>query len=58
MKKWIAALGVFAVVIIFGLAGSADYEDQKAEAEYYCAMVFNGYWGAYNKSIDCEKLYE
>lgn len=52
----IAALLV-ALVLLLGLTGHMDYEDQRAEHANYCKMVKAGYWpdyqGTYRK--ECRK---
>lgn len=33
-----------AVMLIFGLIGNNDYEDEKAEIARYCEKVKDGHW--------------
>ena len=53
VKSWhLIALGmVFAV--LFGMVGSFDYQEEKANHALYCEMIQEGTWPAYNKAIDC-----
>ena len=44
--KMIAAIAT-ALVLLFGLAGHMDYEDQQAEQEHYCEMVRERLWPDY-----------
>ncbi len=37
-----------ALVLLLGLAGHMDYEDQQAEQERYCEMVKAGFWPDFN----------
>lgn len=39
---------LLALLGLFGLAGTMDYEDQQAEQERYCEMVKSGYWPNFN----------
>ena len=41
------ALLLALLVLLFGLAGHMDYEDQQAEQARYCEMVKAGYWPDY-----------
>ena len=45
--KMIAAIAT-ALVLLFGLAGHMDYEDQQAEQAHYCEMVKAGHWPDYS----------
>lgn len=52
-KPWhLVALGaVFAA--LFGMVGSFDYQEAKANERLYCEMTQEGTWPAYNSVIDC-----
>ena len=47
MSRYRMAAILAALVLLFGLAGHMDYEDQQAEQERYCEMVKAGYWPDY-----------
>ena len=42
---------VFAM--LFGMVGSFDYQDAQANEQFYCTMIQEGTWPAYDNSIDC-----
>jgi len=45
-------------IILFGIVGQQDYEDQIREHVYYCDMVANKAWPDYNNIYDqCDKAY-
>ena len=47
MSRYRMAAILAALVLLFGLAGAMDYEDQQAEQERYCEMVKAGFWPDY-----------
>ena len=47
MSRYRIAAIATALVLLFGLAGHMDYEDQQAEQAHYCEMVKAGYWPDY-----------
>ena len=47
MSRYRIAAIATALVLLFGLAGAMDYEDQQAEQEHYCEMVKAGFWPDY-----------
>ena len=53
--KTVAAL--LALVLLLGLAGAMDYEDQQAEQERYCEMVKAGFWPDFNGTYrdECQR---
>jgi hypothetical protein len=56
MKKTvIKVLAGVAVLALFGLVGSMDYEDAVNAERHYCNMVAEGLWPAYRDDIDCSK---
>ena len=56
-KPWhLIAMGA-AFAVLLGMAGSFDYQEEKASEHLYCAMVQEGTWPAYNNSIDCVNQY-
>ena len=52
-KPWhLVVLGVV-FAVLFGMVGSFDYQDAQASEQFYCAMVQERTWPAYNSAIDC-----
>lgn len=49
-KGAITYLVVFAVLLVFGAAGSADAEHAQREFRHYCYMVDAGHWPDYKGS--------
>lgn len=47
MSRYRVAAIAAALVLLLGLAGRMDYEDQQADQAYYCEMVKAGYWPDY-----------
>ena len=47
MSRYRMAAILAALVLLFGLAGAMDYEDQHAEQAHYCEMVKAGFWPDY-----------
>ena len=47
MSRYRMAALLAALVLLFGLAGAMDYEDQQAEQEHYCEMVKADFWPDY-----------
>ena len=57
LKHWhLVVLGV-AFAVLFGVAGSFDYQDEVVSQSLYCEMVQEGTWPAYDNSIDCVNEY-
>ena len=48
-------VGVMILLLILGVVGRGDYEDQIAAERHYCEMVESKVWPAYNPNIDCNK---
>lgn len=46
-------LAAVILTLAFLAAGNADYSDEMDQQDIYCAMVSEGSWPAYDKSIDC-----
>jgi len=44
MSRYRMAAILAALVLLPGLAGRMDYEDQQADQAHYCEMVKAGYW--------------
>lgn len=49
-------LTIVLACVLFVFAGKMQYEDVLAEEAHYCAMVAEGYWPAYDETIDCEGI--
>lgn len=47
MSRYRMAAIAAALVLLFGLAGRMDYEDQQAQEALYCDMVKAGHWPDY-----------
>ena len=47
MSRYRMAAIIAALVLLFGLVGRMDYEDQLAEQANYCEMVKAGFWPDY-----------
>lgn len=39
--------------MLLGLVGGMDLQDAKQSEAFYCDMVAEGTWPAYDKAIDC-----
>ena len=52
-KRYAIAIAVLLTCAVIQV-GTMDYEDAVASDTYYCGMVREGYWPAYNERIDCE----
>ena len=48
MSRYRMAAILAALVLLLGLAGHMDYEDQQAEQAHYCEMVKAGFWPYYH----------
>ena len=54
LKPWqLFTLGMIFAIMLFGMVGSFDYQDAQASEQFYCAMVQERTWPAYNSAIDC-----
>ena len=42
------------ILLAFTLASCDDYQSAIDQEDHYCEMVSQGYWPAYNESINCE----
>lgn len=40
---------VFVVLLLVGIAGSMDMEDEIAEQQFYCDQVLGGHWPDYKE---------
>ena len=50
-------LAVAALIALFGIAGTMDYQDELREAEHYAAMVCDGNWPNYKGiEVDCSGI--
>jgi hypothetical protein len=41
-----------AVFVLYGVAGTSDYEHERQEFLHYCEMVESGHWPDYKKAFD------
>jgi hypothetical protein len=48
-------VGVMILLLILGVVGRGDYEDQIAAERHYCEMVESKVWPAYNPNVNCNK---
>ena len=48
-------LALAALIVAFGLVGTADLEDAQRDEALYCEFVADGTWPAYNPEINCNK---
>ena len=48
-------LALAALIVAFGLVGTADLKDAQRDKALYCKFVADGTWPAYNSEIDCNK---
>lgn len=53
--NFLTALYLILIVALIAMVGQMDYDDEKQQEEYYCAMVRAGHWQNYDKSINCEE---
>lgn len=44
---------IFVVVLLIGMVGDMDYQDELAEEQFYCEQVNGGHWPDY-KNIAAE----
>ena len=51
------AILIATVVLIVGLVGKADYEDELKAQEHYCNMVEEGTWPDFNPETNCDMEY-
>lgn len=40
-------LSIVAIIVVFGLVGGMDYQDEQLEQQTYCDNVQAGYWPDY-----------
>ena len=45
-----------AFIVVLGVVGRADFNDEIREAVYYCDMVAAGHWPDYEPGTDCDKV--
>lgn len=56
-QKRAALIGLVMFLIVLGLVGNADYEDELAEEAFYVEMVCDGKWPDYKElGVTCEDL--
>lgn len=56
VKAWVGIASVVALLLLFGIVGNMDYQDEVAEMNAYCRNVAEGIWPDYNGTYDrwCE----
>jgi len=56
VKTWAGIASVVALLLLLGIVGNMDYQDEVAEANTYCRNVAEGIWPDYNGTYDswCE----
>lgn len=57
VKVWGRIAIVTALLLLIGIVGNMDYQDEVAEANTYCQNVAEGVWPDYNGTYDrwCEE---
>lgn len=56
MARWKVILGFVVFMILAGIAGRMDMEDEIRQAVVYCDMVEAGHWPDYNQTAQyCDK---
>ena len=53
-KKTGFLLGLAALAVAYGMAGSSELDDILVERDYYCDRVANGYWPDYRGILNTE----
>jgi hypothetical protein len=48
------AIAIAATILVLGLVGTADYEEEKRSNEFYCKMVAEGTWPNFNPETQCD----
>ena len=48
------AIAIAATILVLGLVGTADYEEEQASNELYCKMVAEGTWPNFNPETQCD----
>jgi protein involved in temperature-dependent protein secretion len=54
--KPIHALLILALIILAGITGRWDHQDEQLEAAHYCEMVELQAWPPYRNDINCEEI--
>jgi len=44
---------ILSLLLLVSMISELDARDQERHEEFYCAMVAEGSWPAYNKEVDC-----
>lgn len=52
-EKLVFSGAVFVMLLLVGIVGSMDYEDELADEQFYCEQVNGGHWPDY-KNIAAE----
>lgn len=48
------AILIAAIILIIGLVGQSDYEEELAAQRHYCNMVESGAWPPFNPETNCD----
>lgn len=49
MPRWKVILGFVALLLLLGIVGRMDVEDEIRSAVFYCDMVEGGHWPDYDR---------
>jgi len=47
VKTWVGIASAIALLLLLGIVGNLDYQDEVAEANAYCRNVAEGIWPDY-----------
>ena len=50
-QKLFYVSATFVILLLMGLVGTGDYEDQLAEQRFYCEQVSEGHWPDYKNIV-------
>ena len=50
-QKLFYVAATFVILLLMGLVGAGDYEDQLAEPRFYCEQVSEGNWPDYKNIV-------
>ena len=51
-EKFAYGGAVFVILLLIGVMGSADMQDEIADQEFYCDQVLQGHWPDYRNIAD------
>ena len=52
VKIWVGVASVVALLLLIGIVGNMDYQDEVAEENIYCRNVAEGVWPDYEGTYD------